>query len=106
MASHSNFSSGCAAGEADLAGRAAGAVGAIIDAGAKLLIAEPRRVGRVIRGAEQMTLDELAAEAARRRVGPPPADFNRALALAQLARALETPDFAAAWARRIALAAE
>jgi hypothetical protein len=31
---------------------------------------------------------------------PPAADFNRALALKQLARALDEPGFAAAWSRR------
>jgi hypothetical protein len=67
-------------------------------AGAKLLIAEPWRAARIVRGAGAMMLSELAAEAARRRTMPPPVDFNRALALAQLARALEAPSFAEAFA--------
>ena len=77
---------------------AAGAIEAIVEAGARLLIAEPWRVARIIRGADAMTYRELTAEAARRRALPPPGDFNRALALAQLARALDAPSFAAAFA--------
>ena len=77
---------------------AAGAIEAIVAAGARLLIAEPWRIARIIRGADAMTYRELTAEAARRRVFPPPSDFNRALALAQLARTLEAPSFAAAFA--------
>jgi hypothetical protein len=77
---------------------AADAVEAVVEAGARLLIAEPWRVARIIRGADAMTYRELTAETARRRALPPPADFNRVLALAQLARALEAPPFAAAFA--------
>lgn len=84
---------------------AASAIEAIIEIGARLLIAEPWRVARIIRGAHAMTYSELTAEAARRRALPPPSDFNRALALAQLARALEAPSFAAAFASRSAACA-
>jgi hypothetical protein len=84
---------------------AAGAIEAIVEAGARRLIAEPWRVARIIRGAYAMTFRELAAESARRRALPPPADFNRALALAQLARALEAPSFAEAFASRSAACA-
>jgi len=82
------------------AAEAAGAVEAIVDAGAKLLIAEPWRASRIVRGAGDMTFQELAAEAARRRALPMNADFNRALALAQLSRALKSPAFAASFAAR------
>jgi hypothetical protein len=81
----------------ELASRAAGAVEAVIEAGAARLIAEPWRVNRIIRGAEGLTLEQLRAKIAWRRALPPPADFNRALALAQLARALDEPSFAATW---------
>jgi hypothetical protein len=79
-------------------GRAA--IEAIVEAGARLLIDEPWRVGRIIRGADGMTLRQLADEATRRRALAPPTDFNRALALAQLNRALEAPRFALAWSER------
>jgi hypothetical protein len=82
---------------APLASCAAAAVEAIIEAGAKQLIAEPWRVSRMIRGAEELTFDQLRTEIARRRALPPPADFNRALAVAQLIRALGQPAFAEAW---------
>jgi hypothetical protein len=80
-----------------LASRAAAAIEALIEAGAARLIAEPWRTNRIIRRAEGMTHDQLRTEVARRRALPPPTDFNRALALAQLARALDQPGFAAAW---------
>jgi hypothetical protein len=86
-----------------LAAAAQKAVQATIQAGAAALIAEPWRVERIIRGAETMTFQELAREVARRRALPPPADFNRALALAQLARALQRPGFAACWSERLRL---
>ena len=82
------------------AAEAARAVEATIEVGAERLIAEPWRVSRIIRGADGMTFQELAAEAARRRALPPNGDFNRALALAQLARALKSPAFAASFAAR------
>jgi hypothetical protein len=75
---------------------ASGAVAAVIDAGAKILIAEPWRAARIIRGAEALTFDELATHFARRRAAPF-ADFNRAIAFAQLGRALESPYFRTAW---------
>jgi hypothetical protein len=90
--------------ERDVALRAASAVEAIVEAGAGLLIAETWRVARIIRGADRLTFEDLAAEIARRRALPSPADFNRALALAQLARAVERPAFAASWTRRAATA--
>ena len=80
-----------------LASRAAAAIEAVIEAGAARLIAEPWRVNRIIRGAEGLALEQLRAKIAWRRALPPPADFNRALALAQLARALDKPSFAATW---------
>ena len=80
-----------------LASRATAAVEAVIQAGAARLIAEPWRVNRIIRGAEGLTLEQLRTKIAWRRALPPPADFNRALALAQLARAADEPSFAATW---------
>lgn len=80
-----------------LASSASAAVEAIIEAGAARLIAEPWRVNRIICGAERLTLEQLRTKLAWRRALPPPADFNRALALAQLARALDEPSFAATW---------
>jgi hypothetical protein len=76
---------------------ASGAVEAVVRAGARLLAAEPWRVGRIIRGADALTLQELAAEVARRGRLPPAKDFNRALALKQLTRALQQPEFIAGW---------
>jgi hypothetical protein len=75
------------------------ALAAIVDAGASILLAEPWRVARIIRGADKMTIHELAAQLARRGGGPP-ADLNRAIALAQLALALKSPTFCATWAAR------
>jgi hypothetical protein len=84
--------------------RAINAIDAVIEAGATTLVAEPWRADRIVRGAERLTLDELAKEAARRRALPPPADFNRVLALAQLSRALEKSAFARSWgAQRLRL---
>src|SRR5581483_9877427 len=85
--------------EHDLAVRAAAAVEAIVETGAALLVAEPWRANRIVRGADGLSLEALRNEVARRRARPPPADFNRALALAQLARALDRDAFAAAWMR-------
>jgi hypothetical protein len=95
MAFPSNFLS--VESESAPSARAVSAIDAVVAAGAALLIAEPRRASRIIRGADRLTFDALAAEVARRRALPPAADFNRALALAQLVRALEQPAFAAAW---------
>jgi hypothetical protein len=100
MTFFARFPSPAAKCERDVAACAASAVEAIVEAGAGLLIAEPWRVARIIHGADRLTFEDLAAEIARRRAQPPPADFNRALALAQLARAVERPAFAATWARR------
>jgi hypothetical protein len=77
---------------------ASSAVAAVIEAGARLFIAQPWRVARVVRGADAMTAPELCAHMARRRRAAPPADFNLAIALAQLSLALQAPAFAAAWA--------
>jgi hypothetical protein len=88
------------------AAEAASAVEAVVEAGAKRLIAEPWRVARIVRGAEAMTFQELAAEAARRRALPPNPDFNRALAFAQLSRALKSPAFAASFASSAATCAK
>jgi hypothetical protein len=84
------------AGARALASCAAAAVEAVIEAGAARLIAEPWRVSRIIRGADGLSLEQLRI-AVRRRRALPYADFNRALAFAQLARALDQPSFAAAW---------
>jgi hypothetical protein len=100
MAFRSEYPSPVANGERDLASLASNAVESAVRAGAALLLAEPWRVSRIIRGAEALTLEDLLAEVARRRRLPPAADFNRALALKQLARALDEPGFAAAWSRR------
>lgn len=85
--------------ENELAARAAAAVEAIVETGAALLIDEPWRASRIVRDAESLSFEALRNEVARRRALPPPADFNRALALAQLARALNRQGFAAAWMR-------
>jgi hypothetical protein len=71
----------------------------VIQAGATILAVEPWRIARIIRSADGMTFQELATEVSRRRALPPSADFNRILALAQLACALERPGFAASWAK-------
>jgi hypothetical protein len=73
------------------------AVAAIVDAGAQALIAQPWRVARIIRGAKEMTLGEVAAQAERRGRGGPLIDLNRVIALAQLSAALKSPRFHAAW---------
>jgi hypothetical protein len=78
---------------------AADKIAAIIEAGVRTLVAEPWRVARIVRAADEMTIDELAAQMARRRRAAPPADLNRAIALAQLSRALNSPQFRAAWAK-------
>lgn len=92
--------------ESELAIRAAAAVEAIVETGAALLIDEPWRASRIIRDAESLSFEALRNEVARRRALPPPADFNRALALAQLSRALNLEAFAAAWALRRAADAQ
>jgi hypothetical protein len=76
---------------------ASDAIAAIVDAGARALIAEPWRAGRIIRETHELTIDELAAQAAHRRRAGPPADLNQAIALAQLILALKSPRFCAAW---------
>jgi hypothetical protein len=90
--------SGQTAGEDDLGPIASRAIAAIVEEGAGILAAQPWRVGRIIGGAEAMTIDELAARIVSRGVAGAPADFNRALALAQLGLALKSPRFRAAWA--------
>ena len=89
---------GHVASEAALATGAARAVAAVVEAGAAILIAEPWRIARIVRDADDMTEDELGAEIARRRSAGPPADMNRAIAFAQLALAMKAPKFGAAWA--------
>ncbi len=81
----------------DFAAPASGAIAAIIEAGARLFIAQPWRVARLIRGADAMTASELCAELARRRRVGPPADVNLAIALAQLSLASQAPTFEEAW---------
>ena len=76
---------------------AADALAAIIDAGARTLIAQPWRVARIVRRAEEMTIEELTAHIARRRRTTPPADLNLAIAIAQLSCAVNSPKFRAAW---------
>ena len=78
--------------------RAASAIAAVIEAGAAILIAEPWRIRRIVRGADDMTIDELLDQLARRRRAGAPADLNRAIALAQLNLALKSPRFCAIWA--------
>jgi len=75
---------------------AASALAAVIEAGAKILVAQPWRAGRIIPHAEAMTFDELASAVGRRRAAAY-ADLNRAIAFAQLGRALASPCFRAAW---------
>ncbi|WP_158815343.1 hypothetical protein [Methylocapsa sp. S129] len=77
---------------------ASDAVASIIEAGGRVLIAQPWRVARIVRGADAMTIDALASHMARRRRAGPPADLNLAIALAQLALAIASPRFRAAWA--------
>jgi hypothetical protein len=77
---------------------AANALAAIVDAGARALIAEPWRASRIIRGAQHLSIEELAAQAARRRRAAP-AVLNQAIALAQLSRALQSPLFRDAWTK-------
>jgi len=79
---------------------AANALAAIVEAGASILVAEPWRVARIIRGADEMTVHELSEQLARRRCAGPPTDLNRAIAMAQLALALKSPRFRARWAAR------
>ncbi|MGO8798397.1 MAG: hypothetical protein ACLQE9_17120 [Roseiarcus sp.] len=81
----------------DLEGLASSALAAVIDSGAKILMREPWRAARIVRGADAMTIGELAFHVARRRRAPP-ADLNRGIALAQLSLALAAPGFGAAWA--------
>ena len=83
-------------GADDLESVAANALAAIIDAGAQALIAQPWRAGRIIGGAQHLTVDELAARTARRRRAAT-VDLNQAIALAQLSRALKSPLFRYAW---------
>jgi hypothetical protein len=83
--------------EAAFPARAADALSAVVEAGASILIQEPWRVGRIIRDAEAMTFEALCESLARRRAMAPPADFNRAIALAQLALAMKSPVFHACW---------
>jgi hypothetical protein len=75
---------------------AVNALAAIIDAGVQALVAEPWRVGRIIGGAQNLDIDELAARTARRHRAAP-TDLNRAIALTQLSRALKSPLFRDAW---------
>ena len=83
---------------ADLEPLAANALAAIVDAGAKALIAEPWRASRIIRGAQHLSIEELAAQATRRRRAAP-SDLNQAIALAQLSRALQSTLFRDAWTK-------
>jgi hypothetical protein len=92
-----SFGSSQIAADGDLAKVAGSALAAILDAGAEALLLEPWRVGRIIRGAHDLTIDELAAQAARRSRAGPPVDLNLAIALAQLRLALKSPQFRAAW---------
>ena len=88
------------AAEATYPALAAKALAAIVETGASILVAEPWRVARIIRGADDMSIHELAAQLARRRRAGPPADLNRAIGMAQLALALKSPRFCAIWAAR------
>ena len=73
------------------------ALAAIVDAGARALLREPWRAARIIPGADNLTVEELAAAMARKSRAGPPADFNAAIALAQLAVALKSWQFRAVW---------
>jgi hypothetical protein len=84
--------------EASLEAPAAKALAAVIEAGARILVAEPWRAARIVPGAGEMTIDELAGHLARRRRARP-TDFNRAIAFAQLSLALKAPQFRGAWAK-------
>jgi hypothetical protein len=81
----------------DLAAPASGALAKVIEAGARRFIAEPWRIARLMRGANEMSAPELCAGLARRRRAGPPADLNLAIAWAQLSAALKAPAFEAAW---------
>jgi hypothetical protein len=95
---NTDLSPGGVAAERTYATRAAGSVAAVVEAGALILIAEPWRIARIVRAADDMTAEELAGEIARRRRLAPPADINRAIAFAQLALALKSPRFCMIWA--------
>jgi hypothetical protein len=91
-------SSGGAPGSRDAFDRIANAaMAAIISAGAEALTQEPWRVERIIGRARELCVDELAAWATQRARAGLPADLNLAIALAQLAQALKSPQFCAAW---------
>ena len=86
--------------EQKVAALASDAVTAVIETGAKILLAQPWRVARIVRGADEMTIDELTAHLRRRGRGGPPADLNLAIAVAQLSLALKSQRFQAVWASR------
>jgi hypothetical protein len=97
MIQSTSISHGARAADRDFAAPASTALAAIIASGARLFIAEPWRVARLVRDADGMSTPELCAWLARRRRAGPPADLNLAIALAQLSLALEEPAFEAAW---------
>ena len=97
VATASTIDSARSTADRALAASAKNAVAAAVDFGAEILVREPWRVARIIRRADEMTIEELARHTARRRLTPP-ADLNLAIAIAQLSAALASPRFRAAWA--------
>ena len=81
------------------AAASARALAAVVEAGAKILIEEPWRVSRILPAADQMTIEDLVGQIAGSSRAGPPADLNRAIALAQLHVALKSARFHLAWTR-------
>jgi hypothetical protein len=70
----------------------------IVSAGAREFVWQPWRVRRLIANADMMGVAELRQAVKDRGRLRRPVDMNTALALAQLARALDNPGFESAWA--------
>lgn len=81
----------------DMATAATSAIEAVIAHGAEILVAEPWRADRVFRGASHMTAREV--ELTCNRLLGHCRDTNRALALLQLRRAGDSPEWGPAWAQ-------
>jgi|HubBroStandDraft_3_1064219.scaffolds.fasta_scaffold135569_2 hypothetical protein len=86
-----------ATAEAAMPAAATDSIEAIIAAGAALLVREPWRADRIIRGAQYMTSRELELTC-NRFLAHRPGDLNRTLALLQLRRATDSPLWGPAWA--------
>jgi len=84
--------------EAMMVSTAQSTVNDIVSAGAGEFVRNPWRVRRLIANADMMGVAELRQAVKDRGRVRRPVDMNTALALAQLARALDNPEFEAAWA--------